>query len=555
MDFEDFAEYGGMSAETLLNDFQNMNLDDMLEGIGVDVKDDNDNSCPNCGESDFVQDTMRGMIVCHCGQVIDDIIESGAEKRYYDDNDGNARCAVAHNKLLPQSSLGTSVNVSGKLRKLQTWCAMPYKERSNNILYKRIDAVCTEFKIPGMVKYDGQLICMKVSSKAHTTGDNVGKPIITRGRNRAGIVAGCLYIACRKNGKYTRSAREIAEYFNIEEADVNKGVSSIQAILKDDPIIRDIGTSKVTDFIKRKCDELRIRNVDADRAVTIGNNIERLGIASNHTTYALAAAAILLMADINGLDRITKRVLSEHFSKLTDVTIGKTYNQIQNLRGILMRDDVTAEILRRVNLKRRRRIITKDVAQKMRDFGVDSSKYMIEGEEDKFVETDSPDEIDSPEDVDDTEDYDQYLERLAEGEEGEDPLITIDDIRDLILEIQVEMEGAKNLGDDEQLEMELLHKRMMVVQFVKEYPETLDQKEIDTDFFLNEFCPTDEDRDEIIRIREADEDYNLSDERVIVSKKDIKVQKGPSKSSYSKDKSKSKPKVKRPSTRAKISKS
>jgi transcription initiation factor TFIIIB Brf1 subunit/transcription initiation factor TFIIB len=529
----DFGDLEGLDADALLNSFQNMTLDNMLEGIGVGVENKTDNSCPTCGATDFVEDSTRGMIVCRCGQVIDDIIEDGAEKRYYYDDDGNARCAVPHNKLLPQSSLGTSVNVSGKLRKLQTWCAMPYKERSNNILYKRISAVCSEFKIPGMVEYDAKLICMKVSSKAHTTGDNVGKPIITRGRNRAGIVAGCLYIACRKNGKYTRSAREIAEYFGVDEADVNKGVSSIQAILKDDQIIRDIGTSHVTDFIKRKCDELRIRNVDADRAVTIGNNIERLGIASNHTTYALAAAAILLMADMNGLGHITKKVLSEYFSKLTDVTIGKTYNQIQHLREILVSDAVTAEILRRVNLKRKKRIISKEVAQKMRDFGVDTSKYVIEGEEDQFVE---PDDLTS--DSPDSEKYsDVFDQNVEESPSDDDNLITMEDIRELIIDLQKEMEEVDN--SDEEKMAEIMMEREMIVQFVKEYPETLDQPDIDTDFFLNTLCPTVEDRDEIIRLREEDDDYEMTD-RESDDGKALKVEKKTAKRSNSNNQNKKK---------------
>ena len=500
--------YGSIDTETLMKEFQDMTFDNILEGIGIMIESKTDNSCPGCGSFDFVEDSARGMIVCKCGQVIDDIIDDGAEKRFYDDEDGPARCAVPHNKLLPQSSLGTTVNVSGKLRKLQTWCAMPYKERSNNILYKRIDAICTEFKIPGMVKYDAQLICMKVSIKEHSTGDNAGKPIITRGRNRAGIVAGCLYIACRKNRKYARSAREIADYFNINEANINKGVSAIQSILKDDPIIKDIGTCNVTDFIKRKCDEIRIRNVNALKAMTIGNNIERLGIASNHTTYALAAASILLMADIDGLTHITKKFLSEYFSKLTDVTIGKTYNQVQNLREILISDAITVEILRRINLKRKRRVITKEVAQKMRDFDVDTSKYIIEGEEnnsvgtttnnlelsDKLTDEDTDSINDSPHQIINEYDFD----------------ITMDDICELVLEIRSEMESAQMKTGEEReiLEAELLEKRNMVIQFVKEYPETLDQKGIDVDFFLNEFC-TIQDREEILYLREEDNQSDL----------------------------------------------
>jgi hypothetical protein len=138
--------------------FENTSLDDLLEDLGFIVFNKREDMCNNCGsdKTNSVSDSTKGIILCYCGQVIDYIIDNSAEKRYNDE--GTARCAVMHNTLLPQSSLGTSVHVSGKLRKLQTWCAMPYKERSNNILYKKIDAICDENKILKMVEFDAKLI-------------------------------------------------------------------------------------------------------------------------------------------------------------------------------------------------------------------------------------------------------------------------------------------------------------------------------------------------------------------------------------------------------------
>jgi transcription initiation factor TFIIIB Brf1 subunit/transcription initiation factor TFIIB len=494
--------------------FNRMALDDMLEDIGVYTQKHISDSCPTCYATEFIDyDHSKGEVRCRCGQVIDNMVDDGAERRYFDDDVGAARCTITQNKLLPQSSMGTSVHVSGKLRKLQIWCGMPYKERSDNQLYKKIDTACTENNIPGMVKYDAQLICKKVSSKSHTKGDNIGKPIITRGRNREGIVSGCLYISCRKNS-YTRSAREIAHYFGIKEANVNGGVASIQSILKNDPIIRDLGTSKVTDFIKRKCDELRIRNVDASRAVTIGKNIERLGIASNHTTYALAAAAILLMADINELVHVNKKLLSEHFSNLTDVTIGKTYNQIQNKREVLINDAVTDEIIRRVDEKKKRRSITKEIADKMIQFGINTSKYAVEGEGDEHANIDITVSLDIhtsdglPLDASKYNNYnsDNMADNMADNMEGLS-MITMEDIKDIIEEIKSRI-NVMNTSDIDtegnlykKFEIEIMNNREMITEFVQEYPETLDQKDIDIEFFMNVICTSSEIADEITKLR------------------------------------------------------
>jgi transcription initiation factor TFIIB len=366
-------------------DISNRDLEDLLiaggDAVNNEKKNEKNNICPDCGSSDFREDYTRGMIYCQCGQVIDTVFDNGMEKRNHDgDGDEPARCGIAHNKLLPQSSLGTTINAKGKLKKLHIWSAMPYKERSDNILFKRIHGVCVTNGIVRKIEDDSKILCKRVSGTVHKIGKNKGKPIITRGFNRSGIVAGCLFIACRRNDE-TRSTKEIAMYFGISERDVNKGIRSLLAILDDDTIIRDIGTSKVIHFIQRKCDELNITTQYTVMAKTIANNIDRMSIASNHTTYSLAAATILLTADINGLKSITKKKLSKTFCGLSDVTIGKTYKQIKHLKSILIDDAKVDEICREIVKRRNKRVVKKEVWDKMVQFGVDTSRYILEGHE------------------------------------------------------------------------------------------------------------------------------------------------------------------------------
>lgn len=514
----------------MIDDFNTAAIDDVLEDMGIEAEHrDKKATCPECGSDDFIEDSAKGIIVCKCGQVIDDIIENNNERGFFDDEEGTARCSIIHNKLLPQSSLGMSLNITGKLRKLQIWCAMPYKERSNNILYKRIEAVCSINKIPSSVKYDAQLICQKVSNKVHTIGDNIGKPIITRGRNREGIVAGSLYISCRKNG-CTRAAKEIADYFGIDESDVNKGVSVIVSILKGDPIIKDIGTSKVIDFIKRKCDELKIKNVDSAKAMIIGRNLDRLGLASNHTTYALAAAAILLMADINKVTYIDKKKLSLYFSGLTDVTIGKTYNQIENKRDILVNDDITLEIVRRKKEKSKNRVITKEIYQKMKMFGVDTSKYIIEGEEPKQQkekkQKDASDSSDSESDdnnQNDNQNDDRNNNQNNNQNDDRNNNNIILDINEKITDfVEIDQLGPDDICDVINLvkyQIPQLAKikptiskeeyaeykstidkyKSMIIEYIMDFPETVNSKEIDSSFFLDSIC-TQKQKKEILKL-------------------------------------------------------
>lgn len=250
-------------------------------------------------------------------------------------------------------------------------------------MFKKIHAVCIEYGIVRKIEDDAKILCKKVSGTVHKNGKNKGKPIITRGFNRSGIVAGCLFIACRRNDE-TRSIKEIAYYFDISERDVNKGIRSMLGILDDDTIVKDIGTSKVSHFIKRKCDELHIVNKYADIARTIAYNIDKLNIASNHTTYSLAAATILLVAEIFDLKNITKKKLSETFCGLSDVTIGKTFNQIRQLKTILVDDKKVAEIHIEIEKLRSKRIITQETYDQMKRFDVDTSKYILKGHENEY---------------------------------------------------------------------------------------------------------------------------------------------------------------------------
>jgi transcription initiation factor TFIIB len=363
-----------------MNKLSNTQIEDLL-GIRV-PSDIHKKICSLCGSDDFIEDYTKGIVYCKCGNTVETtIFDNGVGGRSGDGDENDMfRGGLIHNKLLPQSSLGTRCNARGRIKKLHIWAAMPYKERSDNIMFKKIHVVCQKYKIYRKIEDDAKIMCKRMSGTKHKSGKNTGKPIITRGFNRSGIIAACLFIACRRNDE-TRSVKEIAYYFGIAEKDVNKGIRSLLAILDDDDIVNDIGTSKVVHFIRRKCDELLIQNKHADTAYIIANNIDKLNIGSNHTTYSLAAASILLTTDIYHIDCITKKRLSTTFCGLSDVTIGKTYNQIKDLGEILTDNALVSEISQEILRQKNKRIITQIVYDKMIQMGVDTSKYVLKGHE------------------------------------------------------------------------------------------------------------------------------------------------------------------------------
>lgn len=372
-----------------LDDFTNLNSSDIYKVY--DLINDNDekseesveskiNSCENCGRTEFKEDYAKGIIFCLCGQVIDDIQADGNANKF--DMDDNKKDGIVHNSLLPQSSLGSAQRVTGRFAQVSTWTRMPYRERSMNYLFKKIEHVCKIEKIPKKIEMDAQIICKRVCDKKHTTGKNKGKSIITRGENRQGIVASCLFIACSRYQE-TRSKKEISKYFGITEESLNKGYKSLKKILCDDNLIKDIETSSVCDFIERKCDEMNIMNKYKQKALNIASNVEKLNIASKHSTNSITSAVILLMGKLNNISEINKNTISKAFNNLSIVTIKKTFEEVEKFKPFLLDDRLTNKLIRTLEeRKKHKKIINKETFDKMKQFGINTSKYRVMDQDD-----------------------------------------------------------------------------------------------------------------------------------------------------------------------------
>jgi transcription initiation factor TFIIIB Brf1 subunit/transcription initiation factor TFIIB len=375
-----------------LGDFDDFNLDDFskLDSINIskvydlindDKSEDSDiKKCDNCGGVKFEEDYTKGIIVCSsCGQVMDDLYAEDGGTKF--DMDSNKRSNVVHNSLLPQSSLGSTQRVTGRLAQVSIWSRMPYKERSMNNLFEEIKTVCKKYNISKKIELDSKIICKKVCDQTHKTGKNKGKPIITRGENRKGIVASCLFIACSKYQE-TRSKTEIANYFGINEESLNKGYKSLKKILANDVLIADIKTSSVSDFIERKCDEMGILNVYKEQALNIAKNINKLNIASKHNTNSITSAVILFVSKLNNITQINKNIISKAFNNLSTVTIKKTYEEIDKFKPFLLNDELTNKLIKTFELrKKNKKVINKETYEKMLQFNIDVSKYRVMDQE------------------------------------------------------------------------------------------------------------------------------------------------------------------------------
>ena len=131
--------------------------------------------------------------------------------------------------------------------KIQNFHGMPYKEK-----YKVFNTIAE--------KCDKHNINTKIVGEAKSLYNSISEIKISRGSNRDGIIAACVYFAC-KECKVPRASKEIAEIFDIDITIMTKGCKSFQEIMnlnkknKKRIVNKSINPK---DFIDRFCDKLNI---------------------------------------------------------------------------------------------------------------------------------------------------------------------------------------------------------------------------------------------------------------------------------------------------------
>jgi len=391
--------------------FRDIDFDDLSNSLfnkvnnheGENNKSKNLDICITCGKEHIVEDYSNGIIVCtKCGQILNNIYDCSPEWKHYEDDDKNVgRCGFPINKLLPQSSLGTSINCIGnsRLKLLHSWIAMPTKERSLNNVFMMMQTKCSQNGILKCVVDDAKIMYKTISECKHLEGKNKDKNVITRGINRRSIIAACVFYACKRKGM-TRTPKEIGTMFDVEAIDINRGSKNFLKMMKLKNFDMNMRMSSSTHFVKRYCDELHIKTVYTNKAIQIANNVEKLNIITSHTPYSLAAAVILIMAEINNLTNITRKHLATHFN-VSEITIIKTHKKIEAYKDIIIDDEKTNKYIANTTTQADKIEISQEILDRMAEFGISTNMFVPKDNEDTYdIIDDDNDDIDIVDDED-----------------------------------------------------------------------------------------------------------------------------------------------------------
>lgn len=295
--------------------------------------------CPYCNDDcSIIQDPFEGIVVCkNCGQVIDiGTFDHAPEWKTFDDNCSIGRCGMQTNSLLPQSSMSTSIRgaCNQRLKTMQMWSSMPPKERSLNNDLKIITEKCKLLNMRGYIEDTAKQYYKIATDHTNETKEKT----VIRGKNRDGLMAACIFYACKK-GRKIISLKEIAQLFQIKTTSVNKGCKIFNKYVKYMKV--DFGTnlSFPSSYIKQYCDKLKLSTDIMDFCTHIAKYIETHNLIASHTPVSIASVCILY-----GVMKKLPNNCHDHISianlfDISEATVTKTFRELLKYEGLFQNSD------------------------------------------------------------------------------------------------------------------------------------------------------------------------------------------------------------------------
>jgi len=303
--------------------------------------------CDCCGGGLAI--TEEGFPTCindQCGVIYRDVVDQGAEWRYYGADDSNAgdptRCGMPINPLLRESSFGCKVlcapQSSYEMRKVKRyteWQSMPYREKSQYDEFQKINTLASQSGLPKLLIDDAMRYHKDISE--HKT---------FRGLNREGVIAASIYISARLNG-YPRTAKEIAAIFHLDNTSATRGcknaVSIINELENGRPNNEKTALCQTTPaaFIERYCSRLGINSELTRLCKFIATRIQNHSLIPENTPPSIAAGIIYFVAQVCHVN-VSKKAVNG-VSEISEVTINKCYKKLEEMRGQLIPQAIAAK--------------------------------------------------------------------------------------------------------------------------------------------------------------------------------------------------------------------
>lgn len=290
--------------------------------------------CPSCAQQRIITDESTGEMFCAmCGYVITDrLADEGAEWRSFSSDDTN-RSRVGARTSLRMHDMGLSTvigpankdstgkplpsTVKTSIERLRTWDSRTQAHSSSD---RNLRQALSEM---GKMKDKIALGDAVIEKAAYIYRKAMDKKLV-RGRSIHGMVAACVYAACRTT-ETPRTLDDIAEGINVRRKDVARCYRLLYRELDlKMPVVDPVkGVSRIASIAK-------LSERTKRRAIRILDKAKRLGMVAGKDPMGIAAAALYLACISNGEIKSQKDISIA--SGVTEVTIR---NRCAGLRKIV----------------------------------------------------------------------------------------------------------------------------------------------------------------------------------------------------------------------------
>ncbi|HEY8110995.1 MAG: transcription initiation factor IIB family protein [Nitrososphaerales archaeon] len=279
--------------------------------------------CPSCAKNAMQTDVTTGEMFCrNCGYVVaEKIEESGPEWRAFS-NDESDRSRVGAGTSLTMHDMGLSTvigsadkDATGKplsasmkssIERLRTWDSRTQTHSSADRNLRQALSELDKMK-------DKMALAESVVEKAAYIYRKAMEKKLVRGRSIHGLIAACLYAACR-NTETPRTLDDVAESINIRRKDVARCYRLIYKELDLKMPVAD-----PTKGISRIASTANLSEKTKRRAMEILNKAKKIGMVAGKDPMGIAAAALYLACISNGEIRSQKDISIA--AGVTEVTI------------------------------------------------------------------------------------------------------------------------------------------------------------------------------------------------------------------------------------------
>ncbi|KAM3205710.1 Transcription initiation factor IIB [Capsicum baccatum] len=286
-----------------------------------------DTYCSDCKRStEVVFDHAAGDTVCsECGLVLESrSIDETSEWRTFADESGGDdpnRVGGPVNPLLGDAALSTVIskgpngsNGDGSLARLQNRGGDP--DRAIVVAFKAIGTMADRLSLVSTIRDRASEIYKRLEDQK-----------CTRGRNLDALVAACIYIACRQEGK-PRTVKEICSIANgASKKEIGRAKEFIVKQLKVEMgESMEMGTIHAGDYLRRFCSNLGMNHEEIKVVQETVQKAEEFDIRRSPISIA---AAIIYM--ITQLSDSKKPILRADISIATTVAEGTIKNAYKDL--------------------------------------------------------------------------------------------------------------------------------------------------------------------------------------------------------------------------------